>query len=117
MEDTLTTKTELLMFFDEKDLVTATKRSTSLRKAPAIATIITAEEIRNMGARNLLDVLKMDIEGAECQALEGARQTIAQCHPRLAICVYHNVGDFYRIPRLVLSIRSDYDIYLRHKRT
>ena len=59
-------------------------------------------------------LIKMDIEGAECQALEGARQTIAQFHPRLAICVYHNVGDFYRIPRLVLSIRSDYDIYLRH---
>lgn len=47
------------MFFDEKDLVTATKRATPLRKAPAIATIVTAEEIKNMGARNLLDVLKM----------------------------------------------------------
>jgi iron complex outermembrane receptor protein len=50
---------DLLMFFEEKDLVTATKRPTSLRKAPAIATIISAEEIKNMGARNLLDVLKM----------------------------------------------------------
>ena len=50
---------ELLMFFEEKDLETATKRATSLRKAPAIATIITAEEISNMGARNLLDILKM----------------------------------------------------------
>ncbi|GAM09078.1 iron-regulated outer membrane virulence protein [Geobacter sp. OR-1] len=50
---------ELLMFFEEQDLVTATKRHTSLRKAPAIATIITADEIRNMGARNLEDVLKM----------------------------------------------------------
>jgi len=50
---------ELLMFFEEQDLVTATKRPTSLRKAPAIATIITADEIRNMGARNLLDILKM----------------------------------------------------------
>src|SRR5512137_514742 len=40
-------------------IVTATKHSTSLRKAPAIATVITADEIRNMGARNLLDVLKM----------------------------------------------------------
>ncbi|MBT0665295.1 TonB-dependent receptor [Geobacter pelophilus] len=50
---------ELLMFFEEQDLVTATKRHTTLRKAPAIATIITADEIRNMGARNLEDVLKM----------------------------------------------------------
>src|SRR5512137_1334288 len=49
---------DLSLFFEEQDLVTATKRPTSLRKAPAIATIITADEIRNMGARNLLDVLK-----------------------------------------------------------
>jgi len=54
-----TEKEELLLFYEEKDLVTATKHATSLRKAPAIATIITADEIRNMGARNLLDVLKM----------------------------------------------------------
>ncbi|MEW6739193.1 MAG: TonB-dependent receptor plug domain-containing protein [Nitrospirota bacterium] len=54
-----TTKEELLLFYEEKDLVVATKRATPLRKAPAIATIITAEEIKNMGARNLMDVLKM----------------------------------------------------------
>lgn len=53
------TEKDLLLFMEEQDLVTATKRPTPLRKAPAIATIITADEIRNMGARNLLDVLKM----------------------------------------------------------
>ena len=53
------TEKDLLLFYEEQDLVTATKRPTSLRKAPAIATIITADEIRNMGARSLLDVLKM----------------------------------------------------------
>jgi iron complex outermembrane receptor protein len=53
------TQAELQLLYDEQALVTATKRSTPLRKAPAIATIITAGEIRNMGARNLLDVLKM----------------------------------------------------------
>jgi outer membrane cobalamin receptor len=40
-------------------MVTATKRKISVRKAPAIATVITADEIRNMGARDLTDVLKM----------------------------------------------------------
>lgn len=53
------TAKELHLFFEEQELVTSTKRPTTLRKAPAIATIITADEIRNMGARNLLDVLKM----------------------------------------------------------
>ncbi len=52
------TAEELLLFFEEKDLVIATKRKTPIRKAPAIATVITAREIRNMGARNILDVLK-----------------------------------------------------------
>lgn len=49
---------ELLLFYEEKDLVVATRRKTPLRKAPAIATVITANELRNMGARNLMDVLK-----------------------------------------------------------
>ncbi|MCP4349884.1 MAG: TonB-dependent receptor [Desulfobacterales bacterium] len=42
----------------EKFLVTATKHRMSVRKAPAIATVVTAEEIRNMGARDILDVLR-----------------------------------------------------------
>jgi len=50
---------ELQLLYEEKDLVTATRYSTPLRKAPAIATIVTADEIREMGARNLLDVLRM----------------------------------------------------------
>ena len=50
---------ELLFFVEEQDLVSATKRPITLRKAPAIATIITADDIKEMGARNLADVLKM----------------------------------------------------------
>ena len=53
------TAEELLLFFEEEELVIATRRPTPVQKAPAIATVITAKEIRNMGARNLMDVLKM----------------------------------------------------------
>lgn len=59
-------------------------------------------------------LIKIDIEGEEAAAIAGAQQTIAKHHPRLAICVYHRAGDFWRIPRQVLAIRDDYDIYLRH---
>lgn len=58
--------------------------------------------------------LKMDIEGFEIPALEGARSLILQHHPRLAICVYHKPDDLRKIALLVLSIRKDYDLYLRH---
>lgn len=61
-----------------------------------------------------LTFLKMDIEGAELEALEGARQTISRCKPRLAICVYHNPSDLWQIPKTILSIHDQYDIYLRH---
>ena len=42
----------------EIEVTIATRHEMPVRKAPAIATVITAKEIRNMGARNLLDILK-----------------------------------------------------------
>ncbi len=50
---------DLLLFFDESDLIiSATKHPLSLKKAPAIATIFTEKDLRNMGARDITDVLK-----------------------------------------------------------
>ena len=55
-----TLRDELSLFFDEKDLlVTATKHPQTIQEAPAIATIITDEQIRKMGARDLMDVLRI----------------------------------------------------------
>lgn len=58
--------------------------------------------------------IKMDIEGSELSALEGASHTIENFGPRLAISVYHKSGDFWKIPKKILQIRADYDVYLRH---
>lgn len=58
--------------------------------------------------------IKMDLEGWEMNALGGAKQCILNNHPKLAIAVYHSAPDFWKIPELILSMRSDYDIYLRH---
>lgn len=58
--------------------------------------------------------IKMDIEGEESAAIEGAQNTIARHHPRLAVSVYHKPGDFWKIPKQILAIREDYDIYMRH---
>lgn len=58
--------------------------------------------------------IKMDIEGAELDALKGAELTIKRCKPRLAICVYHKQSDIYDIPNYLLSIVPDYKFKVRH---
>ena len=49
------------------------------------------------------DFIKMDIEGAEKQALRGARSTLARFHPRMAIAMEHLADDPVRIPEVVFS--------------
>lgn len=61
-----------------------------------------------------VDFIKMDIEGAEYDALLGARDVIEKYHPILAICVYHKPGDYFEIPELIKSIYSGYKLYFRH---
>lgn len=61
-----------------------------------------------------VDFIKLDIEGAEQDAIKGAKQTIINHHPILAICIYHKAEDWYKVPQIVLDIRDDYKIYIRH---
>jgi FkbM family methyltransferase len=57
--------------------------------------------------------VKMDIEGAELDALNGASQLIARCSPVLAICSYHRQDHLWKIPLLIHSFYPDYRFYLR----
>ena len=60
--------------------------------------------------------IKMDIEGAEPEALIGAQQTIHRHHPDLAISIYHLVDHLWRLPLLISSMGSGYRLYLIHLR-
>lgn len=57
--------------------------------------------------------IKMDIEGAEYQALLGGRKTIEKYRPILAICLYHHQEDLWRIPLLIQTMSDKYHLYLR----
>lgn len=58
--------------------------------------------------------IKMDIEGAEYKALQGAQKIIVDHKPKLAICVYHKPQDIWELPGAILDMRSDYKLYFRH---
>jgi len=61
-----------------------------------------------------IDFIKMDIEGGELKALEGARRTIERFTPRLAITVYHKQEDLCTIPHYLKSLCPDYEFFIDH---
>lgn len=57
--------------------------------------------------------IKMDIEGAELEALKGAKQTVKKNLPQLAICVYHCLSHVWDIPLMINDLHGGYDLFLR----
>ncbi len=57
--------------------------------------------------------IKMNIEGAEIEALRGARDSIRRWWPKLAISAYHHPADLWQIIETISEIEPDYRLYLR----
>ena len=57
--------------------------------------------------------IKMDIEGAEVDALKGAINSIHENLPILAISVYHHQDHIWSIPSMLHALSAGYKFYLR----
>ena len=64
--------------------------------------------------KEAVDIIKMDIEGSEYEALKGAINHVKNDTPILSIAVYHNHNDLYKLPKFINSINDNYKFYLRY---
>ena len=61
-------------------------------------------------------LIKLDIEGAEPEALRGAAKTIRKYEPDLAVCIYHTPGHLWEIPRQIRELMPSCKLNLRYHR-
>jgi FkbM family methyltransferase len=74
----------------------------------------TLDDLVSANSLRRVDLIKMDIEGAEPEALIGAEQTIRKYRPQLAISIYHDVKHFALIPNWIADLKLGYRLYLDH---
>jgi len=74
----------------------------------------TVPAVRIDDITNNATFIKMDIEGAELNALKGAKKTIIANTPKLAISIYHQLNDLWEIPIYIKQLVPEYKLYVRH---
>lgn len=89
-------------------------KGSSITKAVEHTVSIPVCAIDDVPECNHATFIKMDVEGSELDALYGAKQTILQNKPKLAICIYHKHRDFIEIPKWIHALVPEYQLYVRH---
>lgn len=60
-----------------------------------------------------VDLIKLDVEGAEAQVLRGGEQIIRRSRPTLIVSLYHNPEDLWELPELLFNFCPNYRFYIR----
>lgn len=99
--------------FESSTSVTVSTPSSAKVSENGTGLLVEADALDRLLAGEDVSFIKMDIEGAEIQALEGSSEIIARCKPTLAISVYHRRDDIFQIPLLVDRLCPGYRFHLR----
>lgn len=87
--------------------------STISVKGDTVVSCVTIDDT----VKDKVSFIKMDIEGAELKALQGAVKTIKRDKPKMAICIYHKISDIYDIGSFIIDIWPDCKLKIRHYTT
>lgn len=79
----------------------------------AKTTSVPCRTIDSLLADTPVDLLKLDIEGAEDCALNGAEKTILRDQPNMMISLYHRTDDLFSLPLRIHKLLPDHKLYLR----
>ena len=59
-----------------------------------------------------IDLIKLDLEGAEEHILPGLIDVAREFRPQLAVSIYHTKQHLWQIPLIIMSKLADYDYYI-----
>ncbi len=99
-------RTRAVLSFDHA----GTRGSTLVDRGGSEIPVVGLDEVAR-GTR--VTYIKMNIEGAEIDALGGAAQTIRRWRPKLAVAAYHRPADLWQVPATIREINPGYRLYLR----
>ncbi len=77
--------------------------------------LMQAQAVDTILAGDKATMIKMDVEGAEREAIWGASRTISQYSPKLMIALYHRNEDIFELPLLIHKLNPKYMLYIRHQ--
>ncbi|MDO5560877.1 MAG: FkbM family methyltransferase [Oscillospiraceae bacterium] len=76
---------------------------------------VAARSVDSVLSDGAATIIKMDVEGAEEQAIDGCIKTIKKYKPKLMISLYHRNRDMFYLPLKIRKLNPDYKIYMRHQ--
>ena len=74
---------------------------------------VECRKLDNIAWTHLPTYIKMDIEGAEPDALRGASELLRKHMPVLAICLYHRSDHLWQVPRYIHETAPGYELFIR----
>ncbi len=100
---------------DELYLYASGNRNTSLNGSSYEhkALLVPVRKIDTLLCGEDVDLIKLDVEGEEQNALLGAEKTIDLCHPALLVSLYHSSEDIFSLVLYIKERFPSYRLYLR----
>ena len=74
---------------------------------------VPVNSIDNLADGKPVSYIKMDVEGAEVQAIEGGKAVITGFAPKMFVAAYHYDIDIFRLPLLLWELVPEYKIFFR----